>query len=354
MGEQLMSQKIRTRVEKAARQLRVSSPMPFVGRLLDASFSFPEGDAKYAANTLTPGAVPFEPSFSEREPEVLRFTIEPYPGALPTSRRDEATREMRRLVGPLFGRDALHWFDERSEEWRGLGANGGLDYGAWFGTSYDGNGLSSSKVYYELKPHQLAGLPPSLLALVRTAMATMPNLMPVFTTIACRRDAGSQRVTFLHNGPLRLTDLTALMSRTGMEHQLPSLMQIVGLTLGGRFDLPERSVLIGLSETSEGPELKLEVMLGMLPDLPPSFLDLLALGLTERPRELRALSAWLQAFTPESQDWPGNFSVLSIRTTARMPARVALYLRPVEFEIHRRLSDVKHLNPASSMFAPAA
>ena len=48
---------------------------------------------------LTPGAVPFEPSFSEAEPNILRFTIEPLgPEASPVSRRDEATREMRRLI----------------------------------------------------------------------------------------------------------------------------------------------------------------------------------------------------------------------------------------------------------------
>jgi hypothetical protein len=82
----------------------------------------------------------------------------------------------------------------------------------------------------------------------------------------------------------------------------------------------------------------------MLPDVPPSFLDLLALGLSERPRELHALGRWLRALTPETHDWPGNFSVLSVRATPRTPARVSLYLRPVEFEIQRRLSDVRPLN----------
>jgi hypothetical protein len=113
-------------------------------------------------------------------------------------------------------------------------------------------------------------------------------------------------------------------------------MQVVGLTLGGRFNLPDGSVLIGLAETPEGPELKLEIMLGRLPDVPQSFLDLLALGLSERPRELRALVRWLQAFTPEDGGSAGEISVLSIRTTPRMSPRVALHLRPVEFEVGRR------------------
>jgi len=90
-------------------------------------------------------------------------------------------------------------------------------------------------------------------------------------------------------------------------------------------------------------------MLGMVPDLPPQFLDLLALGLSERPRQLRAMARWLRAFTPEGQDWPGEFSVLSVRTSPQTPARVALYLRPVECEISRRLSDMTGLAGAGAV-----
>ena len=74
----------------------------------------------------------------------------------------------------------------------------------------------------------------------------------------------------------------------------------------------------------------------MIPDVPPNFLDLLTLGLTERPRELQAMLRWLQAFTPEDRDWPGNFSVLSVRVSAQSPPRVSLYLRPAEFEVPQR------------------
>jgi hypothetical protein len=252
-------------------------------------------------------------------------------------RRDDATREMRRLIGPLFGGDALHWFDQRSEEWRGLASSGRLDYGAFFGTSFDRDGLHASKIYYEMQPYQVEALTGLLRPLIRMAMEAMPNLTPVFTSISCGRDNGGQRVTLFHRGPLRLRDLGPLLLKIGLGHQLPSLMQVIGLTLGGRFDLPERAVMIGLQDTPEGPELKLEIMLGMIPDLPPSFLDLLALGLSERPRELHALNRWLAAFTPESTDWPGRFSVLSIRTTPRTSARVTLYLRPIEFEVGQHL-----------------
>jgi hypothetical protein len=341
-----MSTVIKERMLSAAQTLGTANPLPYVEPLINQSFALPAGDAKYAANTLTPGAVPFEPSFSEQEPHILRFVIEPCgPGVLPVSRRDEATREMRRLVGPFFGRDALRWFDQRSEEWRGFSSHARLDYGAWFGTAYDQDGLAASKIYYELQPQQIAALPPELAHLVRTALDAMPALLPIFTSIACRRDSGNQRVTFLHRGSLRLADLGPLLSRLGLNHQLPSIMQVVGLCLGGRFDLPERAVLLGLGMAGDGPEIKLEVLLGMLPDVPPMFLDLLTLGLAERPRQLHALGRWLRAFTPESYDWPGEFSVLSIRATPRTPARVSLYLRPADFEVRRRLSDLSRIRP---------
>lgn len=334
MAEARMAEIVKDRVETAAHTLGTHNPLHYVGRLIDETFALPIGDPQYANNTLTPGAAPFEPSFSEQEPNTLRFTIEPLgPGSAPANRRDEATREMRRLVGRNFGNDALRWFDDRSEEWRGLNGYARLHYGAWFGSAYDQDGISASKVYYELLPSQLDALPAALNTIVRTAMATMPNLVPIFTSIVCRRTIGNQRVTFRHRGELRLRDLALLLERLGLAHQLPSLMQLVGLALGGRFELPEGAVLLGLADTEDGPEFKLEVLLGMLPDLPASFLNLLALGLAERPRQLHALSNWLRAFTPDTYDHPGDFSVMSIRVTAHTPARMSLYLRPVEFDL---------------------
>ena len=336
MNQRPMAESIKNRVRVAAHTLGTQDPVSYVGPLIERSFALPAGDAQYGANMLTPGAVAFEPSYSAQEPNTLRFTIEPLgPGSPPISRRDEATREMRRLVGPIFGRDALWWFDQCSEDFRALFGNPRLNFGAWFGSAYDEDGLHASKVYYELRPNQLNALPAPLAALARVAMDTLPALVPVFTTITCQRDMGRQRVTFLHWNPLRLTDLGPLLSRLGLAKQLPSVMQIFGLTFGGRFDLPGRSLFVGLAGALHDPELKLEVALGTLPDLPASFLSLLELGLSERPRELQGLQRWLQAFTPESVGWPGQFSVLSVRVTRRMPARVSLYLRPVEFELNQ-------------------
>src|SRR5215469_13694055 len=114
-----LSESVVQRLSQAASRLNTADPTRVIKPLLEKTFSLPAGDPRYAVNSLTPGAAPLEPSFSELEPTVLRFTVEPLgPSAGPIDRRDEATREMRRLVRQFFGHDALHWFDEASEEWR--------------------------------------------------------------------------------------------------------------------------------------------------------------------------------------------------------------------------------------------
>ncbi|KAF1703630.1 hypothetical protein [Pseudoxanthomonas suwonensis] len=331
-------------LHSAARALGTRDPLPYVGDLIERTFYLPDDDVSYARNALTPGAVPYEPSFSEAEPNTLRFTIEPLgPGASPVSRRDEATREMRRLVQPVFGRDALRWFDSRSEEWRGFGGLSWMNFGAWFGSAFDGDGLYAAKIYYELLPSQIDALSPGLARLTRMVMAEMPTLMPIFTSIGCKRDTGSQRVTFLHRGPLQVSALGTLMNRLGIGHQLPGLMRIVGVALGGRFELPPGGVLVGIRETPEGVELKLEILLAAIPDLPSRFLDLIKLGLAERPRQLLALTRWLDAFGVDEAGEQGHFSVLSIRVTPESQARISLYVRPIEFEMREAIEEAQAL-----------
>mgnify|MGYP006360785393 FL=1 len=341
---QPMKHLVERSLHSAAQALGTRDPMPYVGDLIERTFYLPDNDVSYARNALTPGAVPYEPSFSEAEPNVLRFTIEPLgPEASPVSRRDEATREMRRLVQPVFGRDALRWFDSRSEEWRGFGGMSWMNFGAWFGSAFDEDGLYATKIYYELQPSQIEALSPSLAMLTRQVMTEMPTLMPIFTSIGCKRDSGSQRVTFLHRGPLAISALGPLMNRLGIGHQLPSLMRIVGVALGGRFELPSGGVLVGIREAPDGVELKLEILLAAIPDLPARFLDLIKLGLAERPRQLIALSRWLDAFGVEDASEQGHFSVLSLRVTPTSQARISLYVRPIEFEMREAIEEAQAL-----------
>lgn len=329
-----LSDKVGKCLLAAARSLGTADPVSPIAGLIRRTFSLPDGDSRYGENALTPMAAPFEPSFSELQPGMLRFTIEPLgPGATGVDRRDEATREMRRLVSPYFGREALRWFDERSEAWRGFGSGGGLGYGAFFGANFDRDGLAGSKVYYETKSNQLDALPADLFNIVRVVTSLMPNLRPLFTTIATTRFAGGQRLTFVAPDALRIADFQPVLDSLGLGERMPGIMQILGLCLGGRFDLPANSCLVAFGQTESGPEFEIYILLGMIPDLPPNFLALLSLGLNERPRELIALERWMNAFTPEDEVWPGRFSILSIHTSRISAPRVSLYLRPAEFEL---------------------
>lgn len=337
-----------------------SSPEPMVARLkrtLDAAasalgtadaftpsrdlflrtFQYPSDDPRYRNNALLPMAAPFEPSFSESQPNKLRFTIEPLPpdaGAI--DRRDESTREMRRLIDRFLGREALRWFDRASEPYRGFARAGDkLGYGAFFGSSYDRNGLYASKVYYELPGGRggIENLPFSLNRIVQAALSMVPGLLPLFTTMAAQRDMGGQRLTFAATEPLRLADLQPVLDALGLGHRLPGIMQMLGLVLGGRFDLPAHGALLAFGEGPDGPDFEIYVLLSAIPDVPPSFLSLLTMGLAERPRGLAALERWMGAFTPEDAHWPGHFSIISLRTDCNSPPRVSLYLRPIEFEL---------------------
>lgn len=329
--------RIERRLKSAAQSLGTADPFGPSRDLFLRTFGDDADDGRFRNNALMPMAVPFEPSFSESQPGKLRFTIQPLPpDASAIDRRDESTREMRKLIRHFIGREALHWFDQASEPFRGFSRpGGGLNYGAFFGSSYDRDGLYSSKVYYELPggAGMIENLPYDLAGVVQAALQMVPGLKPLFTTMAAQRDIGGQRLTFACTQTLRLADLQPVMDALGIGHRLPGIMQMLGLVLGGRFDLPPHGALLAFGQGPNGPDFEIYVLLAAIPDVPPSFLSLLTMGLAERPRGLQALERWMGAFTPEDEHWPGRFSIISLRTDAASPPRVSLYLRPIEFEL---------------------
>jgi hypothetical protein len=334
-----MSRVVRHTLNRAAATLGTVDPSDYLGRAFDEAFDLPQGDPRYGRNALTPEAAPLEPSFSEAEPYGLRFTMEPLgPHGSPGMKRNEASRVMRGLVGPLFGREALYWFDRTSEEHRGASGGAGLRFGAWFGAGFDRDGLYSTKVYYELRDTNLAELPRPLRDHVAAARAAFPRLRPLFKTIAVRQRAGRQRITFRVSGPLRVEELRPMLEALGLGDKTAQLTRLFGLALGGAFEAPDGAVLIGIADSGGLPELKIELLIAAIPDIPDSFVELLRLGLSERPRHLRALDAWMGAFTPEGADLPGNFSVMSIKLVRGAPAQVSLYLRPMGFEIAQEIA----------------
>jgi hypothetical protein len=334
MGLQPLSMRVTDRLGSASLRLRTANPMSFVQGMIEDSFPYPQGDPRYARNALVPGAAPIEAVCRTAQPQSLSFNLEPLgPDATGSERRDTASREMRRLVGENFGREALFWFDGASESHRGLGRGAALNYGAFFGSSFDGGGLQSATVTYEGDGNTSNNVNPALARLIGASMSAMPGLRPIFTTLVAGRDYGSQWVTFLLTNGFRIADLQPMLDELGLGDRLANILQVIGVALGGRFDIPPGAALVAFGRSPQGVDLELQVMLDAIPDLPPNFLQLLTMNLRERPRELAALERFLEAFTPEDNVWPGRFSILGIRVGPSGPPKVNLFLRPVEFEI---------------------
>ena len=327
------SEVAKRRLGMAARRLGTKDPTTAISGLLDRSFQLPLADPRYGNNLLAPGRFPLEHSFSETAGNALRFDMEPLgPNATAHARQQEASREMRRLTAQNYGREALEWFDARSERWRNGMSHGSSRFGAWFGMATDAYGLQECKVYYEMRDDDLETLPPTLRHAARIAMHHLPGLVPIFTSIACSRSRGAQRVYFFHRGDLRLLDLEPLLNQLGIGKQLPSLLAAAGVIFGGRFVLPEGSVIVGLRDTHKGLEMKLDVLIAGLPDPPPQMYQLLNMVLSERPASQANLQRWVQAMTPDHLSGPGEIGVISIRILPETPARCSLYLRPSGYD----------------------
>jgi hypothetical protein len=102
--------------------------------------------------------------------------------------------------------------------------------------------------------------------------------------------------------------------------------------LGARFVLPPETATITLRPTRGGLELRLDVDLDRLPDVPEPLAPLLQLQMAERPRSVREWQNWLAAFTQEGYRRAGSFSVLSVTVGPDDRAWIALHLRPAAIE----------------------
>jgi hypothetical protein len=123
------------------------------------------------------------------------------------------------------------------------------------------------------------------------------------------------------------------MNRLGVGQQLPSQLTAVGLLLGGRFTLPQGSVILGLRDTSRGMEMKLDVLLPGVPDLPEQIPELIDLLLEQRPESQHAFHNWRNAMSPdEAFGNPGRLSVVSVRVNPQQSGRLTLYFRPVGYD----------------------
>ncbi len=318
-------------LHRASKRLLTSDPTQYLplNNALDQSLDWPIGHSlSDPSNKRT-----FEPNFSETAANSLSFLVSPGGNGITLhDGNDIATQVMRNLVGHQFGKGALRWFDERSESMRSRYGQPSSHQNAMFSTSVDRSGLAESAVTYGLGNDMMQMLPPPVMEMAQTAMQALDGLVPFYTTIRCGRHSGGQQISFSVNQETPLSNFQPLMAAFGMGHRHGGLMSLAAFIMGARFTLPAGTATITLFRTRHGVEMRLDINLDALPDTPAQLLPLLRLPMVERPRSLNALDRWLTALTPDGYYGPGNISVLSIRVSAEMPARLALFLRPVAFQ----------------------
>jgi hypothetical protein len=316
-------------LERASYMLGTENPLQArnVSRLLDEALSLDSGHPGYFGQPDV-----FASQFDELAARNLAFNLEPG-GPLATAdyRIAEGTDAIAELVGERMGREAKKWMQARSEEARGAGY-GASSWGAAIGASFDRAGLDEALVSYEWGPSLMDSLPAPLYRLARTAMELLPGLRPACSTIRIGRTTGCQQLTFEMTNALSLAALEPLMGELGLGHRHGSLMSACAFVLGTRFVLPPHVATITLRATRRGLELRLDVDVDRLPDVPEPLAPLLQLQMAERPGSVRAFGSWLSAFTPDAYERPGSFSLLSIVVRTDLPARIALHLRPAAIE----------------------
>jgi len=313
----------------AAHSLGAADPtrVTEVRSAIQESLPLPVGDLAYR---LKP---PLASSYAEEKSGYLDFVLRPLgPLASPADQSEAATQTMEDIVGHHYGAEALRWLKGYIEPVTGHRQGRSLRWGAQLGTSFDRNGVRESMVTYEWSPDLMDAFPEALYRLARAAIDSVPGLRPAYSSIRCGRTSGSQQVTFAIDAPLSLNALQPLMDRLGLGDKQAGLMSAIAFILGARFTLPPNSSSITLRPLRGGTELRLDVNLEAIPDLPPQLMSLLRLQMAERPQSLRSMDAWLIAMTPEGYQSPGTLSILSVCVRPDMPARITIHIRPPVLE----------------------
>jgi hypothetical protein len=304
-------------LSSAARALRTADPVERLAPFIDESLRLPPGSHAYQR----PHA--FDTRFSERSPRNLALGMSVGdPLAPPSERAIGATKAMRFLLDDSFGADARRWFDGRAEALRW----GSSD--AWVTSAFDNGGVREAQVTYAWGPQTSEALTRPIHEAVQMAVSAMPSLRPALTTISCGRSFGSQEITFRVDGALRLDDLRPLMDRFGLGGQHTRLVNALAFVLGARFTLPPDTTLVTLRPTTAGMELRLDVDLEAIADIPPNVASLLQLQMVERPQSVAALEEWVGAMTPIGFLSPGSLSVLSVMVRPNLGPRLAIDMRP--------------------------
>ena len=195
---------------------------------------------------------------------------------------------MRRLIRDFMGSDALHWFDGASEPLRGLrhwrrsSTTARSSARATTGTgSTPRRSTTSSRADAARSTTCRSGCSASS----RRRSSSCPACSPLFTTLAAQRDMGGQRLTFASTAAAAPRRPAAGAGRAGPGPPLAGdHADCSGWRWAAASTCPRTARCSPSARAPAGPEFEIYVLLSAIPDVPPSFLSLLTMGLAERPR----------------------------------------------------------------------
>jgi hypothetical protein len=317
---------LRAWLDRAARRLGTQAPSALLGELFERTFLLPSEDPRYAGNSLVPGAMPLEVSFSERAPEQFRLDVEPF-GPLPARERLAQVEQMlRQQVRRSFPPAVATALDVASERWHGYVPGEAARFGAFLGATFDVSGIAEFKLYRETGHAQ--ALPSSVKEEVLAVTALLPGLEPHLHSIAVSRGGVAERLYLLCRQGLRLRSLERLAAETGVTERLPAFLHTVSLLTAGKLVLPPESAILAVRRKHDGPELKLELLPGALAPSPAARRDAVEQVLAGRPDVWRAFRRWMEAVRPEGATSAGEIAVVSVRLAPSIPPLLNVYLRP--------------------------
>jgi hypothetical protein len=204
-----------------------------IEEILEASFDRPKSDPGYRTNELSPGKIPFEVSFSELAPSSLRLDIEPWPNKMsPKERRTELAASVLRIARAAFGAESAERFSEAIAP--RMTETEGLRFGAFFGASFDRQGLVDLRIYFE----ERSG--------------------PIFESMTLSRSGSiTKRAYYQFPAGHRLDELEPLMKSLDLSHRFSELCASARSLLGTGEIAPGRSIA-GVRALPNGHELKMD------------------------------------------------------------------------------------------------
>ncbi len=310
------------RLRLLALTLGSADPVELLGNVLSQTFDQLQ-DAGHTDNSLAPGCLPLECSFSELDRARLRMDFEPFgAGIAPTARLRLASAAASQIARCQINHESVAAFNNLASAWQAGELSSSARFGAFLGASLGVEKLEELKIYYEVDSTNHCLLPVGLTRLLEL----VPGALPHFFSVSLSQTGISSRLYARCRRGLHLTGLEPLMTRVGLGHRLPALISTVLRLTDMQFTMPPEAAGLGLRQGKSGFELKVELVTDIALGFMRSPIEGVRDELRQRPVAKRAFETLFAACSEFGK--PAQVSVVSVTVTASREPRLNVYLRP--------------------------